>query len=179
MPLPGYSSSLSFFHGVNDPFSIEKMNVSSGISLGYERQLSPRFSVRTAFSTAKLVTGITSRFDLLVTDKSKITQLGLYSRYTLTKNPARRLAFHWLAGPELVFVKKNAVVEEYITGESDDPENYHQNISIVEGAIVTGLGISLKISNSFSLFSDGMVGISLPGKGFKSSNTGLGVKYNW
>lgn len=179
IPLPGYSSSMSFFHRGFDPFSVEKMNVSTGITLGYERPLSSKFSLRAAFSTAKLVTGIVGRSDLITTDKSKITQFGLYSRYTLTKNSDKKLQFQWLVGPELLYVKKDVLVEDYMIDESSSPKNYRQDVSIIEGAIVTGLGISFKLSNSFSLFSDGMVGISLPGKGFKSTNSGFGLKYNW
>jgi len=177
--LPGYSSSRSSFHDASDFFSIEKMNVSTGVTLGYERTLSHKFSLRAAFSTSKLTTGFKSRFDLIGTDKSRISQVGLYSKYTLTKNEDRRLQIQWLVGPELVYVKKDVLVEDYMVDESSTPGNYRQNISIVEGAILTGLGISFKLSNSFSLFSDSMIGISLPGKGFKSTNSGLGLKYNW
>ena len=179
VPLPGYSSSLSGFHDFSTVFSIEKANVSTGITVGYERQLTKMFAVRASFSTAKLTTGAVSRLDLIATDKSKITQLGLYSRYSLTRNLKHRFQFQWLAGPELLYAKKNVFVEEYVVDETSTPQTYNQNITIVEGAVVTGLGLSFRVSNAFTLFSDGMIGISLPGKGLKTTNSGFGLKYMW
>ncbi|MBC8053481.1 MAG: hypothetical protein H7Y13_10500 [Sphingobacteriaceae bacterium] len=175
VPLKGSSAS-GFPMG--DPFAIEKMNIAYGIILGYEKALSEKFAIKATFSTSKLITGLSARADLVTADESRFTQLGFYSRYTLTKEPKHRIQFQWLAGPEIIYVKKDVLVQDYAE-DNGTPGPYRQDISIVEGAIVTGLGISCRISNAFSLFSDGMLGISLPGKGLKVTNSGFGLKYSW
>ncbi|HEY1025543.1 MAG TPA: hypothetical protein VGE26_10290 [Sphingobacteriaceae bacterium] len=179
IPLAGYSEPLADFHGIGDLFSVEKYNFSIGVNVGYERNLSDLVSVRGAFSTGKLFTGIGGRLDLITHDKSSISQLGLYTRFSLTKNLKRRLQFQWLVGPELLYAKKDVLVEEYVADETSTPDNYRQNIKVVEGALVTGLGISLRLTKKFSLFSDGMVGIAMPGNGLKLTNSGIGMKYHW
>ena len=178
VPLTGYSSSRESLHGLRDPHSIEKKNVSVGMNVGIERYLSPKVTLRAALYIAKLATGLANRDDLIAEDESRIMQFGLYSKYALTKNSRHRLQFQWLAGPELIYVKKNILIDEYVeNGEAPVP--YRQNISILEGAIVTGLGISFRVSNAILIFSDGMLGISLPGAGLKTSNTLLGLSYRW
>lgn len=174
VPLQGSSYSMQQFHNP----SVENMNRSLGLSVGYERVLARKIALRAAFSTAKLITGLQSREDLITTDRSRIAQLGAYFRYSLTKNPDNRFQIQWLAGPELIYVKKDVLIDGYVEGEGK-PDNLRQNVSILEGAAVTGLGLSFRISNAFSLFSDGMVGVSLPGKGLKMTNSGIGLKYNW
>lgn len=175
VPLAGHSYSREAFPSVGN---FENRNISTGINVGYEKTISARFGIRTSFSTAKLTTGLTERADLIAHDKSRFTQLGLYSRYTLTKDLRRRFQFQWLAGPELIYARKNVLIEDYVEGE-EAPHPYRQDISIIEGAVVTGLGISFRVSDAFCLFSDGMVGISLPGKGLKVNNSGFGIKYTW
>jgi hypothetical protein len=179
VPLPGYSSSRAMFHRIGDPYSIEKSNISLGINLGYERQLSNRFCLKVAFSTTKLTTGATKRIDLMTTEKSKFTQLGLYGKYTLNKDLQRKLQFQWIVGPELIYARKDVIVEEYVLDENSDPEKYHQDITIAEAAVVTGLGLSYHLSKSIGVFSEMMMGVSLPGNGLKSTVSSLGLKYNW
>ena len=178
-PLPGYSASLATFRSIGKILSLEKANFTNGVNVGYERQISERFGARAAFYTAGMTNGSSSRLDLLTTDKSKFTQIGLYARYTLTKNSDHRIQFHWLAGPEFIYAKKDMIIDEYVLDENSTPQPYRQNITITEGAIVTGPGVSCKITGGLSLFSDSMFGISLPGKGFKSTQTGFGLKYGW
>jgi hypothetical protein len=178
--LPGYSSSKAFFHsGFGDPFSVEKGNVSVGLGVAYERKLSQKFAVKGAFSTAKLHTGTASRFDFDAVDKSRLTQFGVYAKYSLTKNPDSRFQFQWLAGPELVYAKKDVFIQDYVLDEASEPRTFRQNVSVLEGALVTGIGAAFKLNSSLALVSEGMIGVSLPGSGFKSTNTMLGVRYSW
>lgn len=179
VPLAGYSSSMAMFHRIGDTYSFEKSNVSLGISMGYERQLSNRLSLKGAFSTTKLTTGVTQRIDLMTTEKSKFTQLGLYCKYTLNKDLQRKLQFQWIVGPELIYARKDVIVEEYVLDENSDPEKYHQDITVAEAAVVTGLGLSYHFSKSIGVFSEMMMGVSLPGNGLKSTVSSLGLRYNW
>jgi|GEM_PF-5455837 len=178
-PLPGYSSSQSGFYIIGDPFSLEKYNISFGLNIGYQRYLSELFSVKTILSSTRLYTGLEGRTDLNVEDKSRISQLGVYGSYSLTKNLDHRLQFQWLFGPELIYVNKNVIVKDYVLSEDDIPEDYRHKVSILDGAVVTGLGISLRLTKTLSLFSDGMMGLSLPGGGFKMTNSGFGLKAGW
>ncbi|TZF86144.1 hypothetical protein FW774_03585 (plasmid) [Pedobacter sp. BS3] len=177
--LPGYSEPLKAAHTFGDFFSLERYNYSSGVKVGYDRKLSDKFSLRTAFLIARLVTGLVSRTDLITNDKSRIAQLSVLASYLLTKNTDHRLQFQWLLGPEFLYANKNVTVSQYMVNDDDTPENYNQKIAIGEVGIVTGLGISFRITEKFALFSEGTMGISLPGKGFKWSNSGIGLKYNW
>ncbi|MFD2160893.1 hypothetical protein ACFSJU_00675 [Paradesertivirga mongoliensis] len=175
VPLSGSSYSLRSSY---NPGFEDNTNHSMGITVGYERTVARRFTLRTAFSRSKLATGMRNRADLITTDRSRITQLALYSQYSLTRNINRRFQFQWLAGPELIYVKKDVLVHDYVDGEGD-PKHYRQNIAILEGGIVSGLGASFQISDSFCLFSNAMVGVSLPGRGFTATSSGLGLKYMW
>ena len=178
VPMAGYSEPLAVFHEIGDLFSVERYNIAMSVNFGYERQFSDRLALRASLFTSKLNTGSQARADLITSDKSKIHQLGLYGRYTLT-NPERKFQVNWLLGPELMYAQKDVYIADYVADASSSPDNYRQNITVVEGALQTGFGFSYKIIDSFTIFIDGMAGISLPGKGFKSSNSGIGLKYNW
>lgn len=178
-PIPGYSSSLADFHSFGGILSLEKANFTQGLNLGYEKNVSERLAVRASFYTANMTHGAASRLDLLTTDKSKFTQLGLYARYTLTKNMDRRIQFQWLLGPELIYARKDMIIAEYVLDETATPQPYHEDITITEVALVTGPGASCRIAGGISLFTDSMFGLSFPGKGFKLTQTGLGLKYSW
>lgn len=174
--LKGYSSSLASYHSVNPE---DGTNSTGGLNIGYERQLTENFAIAGTFYTAGMKNGAASRSDLITVDKSRFTQLGIYTKTTLTKNLSNRVHFHWLAGPELIFAKKDMIVNEYVLDASSVPESYHQDVSVVEGAFVTGLGISCRVVSKFSVFTDTMIGIALPGGGFKTSHSGLGARYSW
>lgn len=178
VPLAGYSAPLADFHDIGDLFSVERYNIGTGVNIGYERNFSDFVSLRAAFATGKLITGATGRIDLITNDKSSISQLGIYSRFSLTKDLKKVLQFQWLVGPELIYAKKDVLIEEYVLDEASAPDSYRQKVQVVEGALVTGLGISVILSGKFSLFSDGLVGVALPGNGLKITNSG-GLKYHW
>ncbi len=183
-PVPGYSNPLEAFHATpSDPFGVEKNNVSKGINIGYERQLRSNMGLRFAFTTSKLKTGIDQRKDLIVTDKSRLFQLGVYGKYSLLGNSSKRLQVELLAGPELIYANKDFLIKEYVNVLDPEPNavpaDYRQIVKVLEVAVVSGLGISYRITNSFAIFSEGLVGISLPGSGLKISNSGVGIKHTW
>ncbi len=178
-PIPGYSSSLAGLHSFGSIIPLEKANFSSGLNFGFEKTISEYLAVRASFYTASMTHGAASRLDLLTTDKSRFTQFGMYARYSLTKNLDHRIQFQWLLGPELVYAKKDMIIEEYMPDQTATPQPYRENIAITELALVSGPGISCKIAGGIALFSDSMFGISFPGKGFKLTQTGFGLKYSW
>src|SRR5690606_22505349 len=68
VPVSGYSLSQEVF---TDPFfktSLEKLNIASGFSVGYERSLSRKFSVYTSFFTGNMSTGTSTKASLLVSE---------------------------------------------------------------------------------------------------------------
>ncbi|HEY0669856.1 MAG TPA: hypothetical protein VGD22_16865 [Sphingobacteriaceae bacterium] len=178
VPLPGYSAPEASYHFENFDTG-ENNNGCYAFNAGYERRIAEYLSLKLSFITAKLVNGIILRPDLNSYDKSRISQLGLYGRYSLSKNSKKRMQLQWLAGPELIYVKKDVLIDDYVLDENSTPQQYHQNITIMEGAAVTGIGLSYRISNHISTFTDVLAGISLPGKGFKFTNSGCGLKVNW
>ena len=183
-PVPGYSESLEAFHTTpSDPLGVEKTNVSTGINLGYEKQLRSNLGVRAAFATSRLKTGIDKRKDLTPTDNSRIYQVGFYGKYRFLANSSKRFQVELLAGPEFIYANKNVMIKEYVNVLDPEPEavpaDYRQIVKVLEVAAVSGLGISYRITNSFILFSEGLIGISLPGTGFKISSSGLGLKHTW
>jgi hypothetical protein len=181
-PVPGYSEPLEAFHtNPSDPFGVEKTNVSKGINLGYEKQFRSNLGLKVAFTTSKLKTGIDQRKDLIVTDKSRLFQLSAYGKYRLLSNSSKRFQLDLLGGPELIYANKDFLIKEYVNvlEPESDKGDYRQIVKVLEVAVVSGLGVSYHITNSFTIFSEGLIGISLPGAGFKISNAGLGLKHTW
>lgn len=181
-PVPGYSKPLELFHSSpSDPFGVENNTVSTGINLGYENQLRAKFGLRISLTASKLKTGINQRKDLMVTDESIYSQLSLYGKYLLSKRPAQKFRVELLAGPELIYARKQALIEQYVNVLEPEFEigDYRETVKVLEVAAVTGLGFSYRVSDSFAVFSEGLIGVSLPGTGFKISNSGVGFKYLW
>jgi hypothetical protein len=178
VPLPGYSAPEAAYH-LENLSTGESNNGCYAINAGYERRISDYFSLRLSVISAKLINGILLRADLNSYDKSRISQVSLYSRYSLSKNPKKRMQLAWLAGPELIYVKKDVLINDYVLDENSTPQQYHQDITIMEGAAVTGIGLSYKLSDHVSTFTDVLAGISLPGKGFKFTNSGFGLRVGW
>jgi hypothetical protein len=180
VPVNGYSYSRSFYHsGFGDPLSAEKENISVGINIGYEKRLTNLFSLKGSLSSTKLETGTSTRIDLITTDKSRFTQFGLYGKYSLTKDLNKTVQFQWLFGPEVIYAKRDVFIQDYVLNDSEIPETYRQHVQVLEVAAVTGLGLSIKITNALSLISEGMIGVSLPGTGLKVTTSLAGLKYNW
>ncbi|MFD1631569.1 hypothetical protein [Pseudopedobacter beijingensis] len=178
---PGSSASLSDYNIVNDIIpSIDKFDYSSGVFLGLENKVTSRFGIKGSLFYGKMYTGISTRVDLdTENNKSSFFQIGAYASFTLTKATEKRLQFHWLLGPEVFFAKKDIMIKEYVEKADAEAVDYHYKESAVEGAIVTGLGLSLRITDSFTLYSDGLAGISLPGTGIKVTSQNIGLKYKF
>lgn len=179
---PGYSQSMSDFSMFNDIFnagnlSLDKVNYSRGLFFGGEKTITDRFSLKSHLFFANMWSGLESRVDIESTNKSKFFQFAVYSSLSLTRDMNKRLQFQWLAGPEIIYANKDVLIKEYVAGENSAPEDYHYKEAVVEGAIVTGLGISVRITEKFVLYSDGLVGVSLPGTGIKVTSNNIGLKY--
>ena len=173
----GSSASLVNYRFLEDVISIQKLNYSTGFFLGGEKMFTDAFTVKAHVYYSKMHAGISARSDIESVDKSKFTQLAFYSSLNLTKDQSKRFQFQWLAGPEILYAQKNVLIKEYVEDENSIPEDYHYKESVLEVAIVTGLGLSFRITDNFSLFSDGLIGISLPGKGLKITSNNIGIKY--
>jgi hypothetical protein len=175
--LEGYSLPLKPFYNPENQRVIEKLNIASGVSIGFETNISRRSSLFTSIFTGFMSTG--SRFNdaLLVSDdKSTLSQIATYFQLTLS-SPEKRLKINWLIGPEILYARKRIVVEEYVTPENQEPKQYNEDLKIIEGALVTGLGLSYDISRALSLFNNSSVGLAFPGNGIKGNLTSIGIKY--
>jgi hypothetical protein len=175
--LEGYSLPLEPFYNPENQSVIEKLNVASGLSIGFETNLSRRLSLYSSIFTGFMSTGSTLNGALLVSDdKSTLSQIATYFQLTIS-SPEKRLKIHWLIGPELLYARKRLIVEEYVTPENQEPKQYNEDLKIIEGSLVTGFGLSCDVSRSFTLFNNSSIGLAFPGKGFKGNFTSIGVKY--
>jgi hypothetical protein len=181
-PLQGYSQTSGLASSYTGALNtVERYNASVGAKIGYDRQLTSRLSIVTTLFSSKMISGTQTRPDLVILeDKSRMSQLGVYGSWRLTRDENRRLQFGWMLGPEAIYATRNVLIEKYTTeGSETAPDNYRQKITVAEGAIVTGPGGSLRIANAFELFGNTMFGITIPGGALKGSSTGLGLKYRW
>lgn len=176
---PGSSASMIEFNFINDiiPISIDKFDYSQGLSFGIEKRITDAFGIKAHLFHAKMYSGLSTRSDLEVEDKSKFSQVGIYGSLTLTKDKDKKLQFHWLLGPELILAKKDVLIKDYMENEKASPVDYHYQENVTEGAVVTGLSLSFRIAEKFTLYSDGLAGISLPGTGIKVTSHNIGLKY--
>ncbi|OAQ38495.1 hypothetical protein A5893_13805 [Pedobacter psychrophilus] len=154
----------------------DKFNYNISLRIGLEKGLSDKISIKSYLTTGRLFNGVLIRPDLEVTDKSRIIQLSTYGNLILSK-PEKKFKFHFLFGPDFMYVKRDALIKDYITAENSVSDDYQIDENIFEVGVSTGLGLSYDISNHVVIFSDGLMGISLPGGGLKISNSGLGLKY--
>lgn len=174
----GYSSSMSDFSIVNDFVSFDKFDYSSGLFLGFEKGITDRFSLKGHLFYASMLSGLSTRTDLAIPDnKSKFFQMSAYSSLSLTKDRGKILSFQWLIGPEIIYAQKDLIIKEYMETSESEAVDYHYKESVMEVSLVTGLGASIRVMEKLSLFSDGLIGISLPGKGIKVSSHNIGLKY--
>lgn len=172
--LDGYSEPVEgYVYGVND---IGKFNYNASLRFGYEKGISEKFSIKTYLLTGKLYTGLLGYDDSNLIEKSKVFQISTYGNLFITRTD-RRLKVSFMLGPEFMLVNKNVLIHSFKTKSEDIPDDYNLRESIFEIGLTTGLGFSYDINNHFSLFSDGLLGFSLPGGGFKITNTGIGIKY--
>lgn len=172
----GYSKSREPYK--NDSFSklVKKFNVNQSFRLGFEKGISEKFSIKTYITMGKLITGASLRADLSVSEKSKVFQLSTYGNLILSK-PKRKFKVHYLFGPEFLLVDKDVIIRGYIEKQTDTPTDFYEKESILEVGLTTGLGFSYDISHHIGLFTDGLIGFSFPGGGFKATSSGCGLRY--
>jgi len=173
--LLGYSESLAPFHNEFLKSNRSKLHQNFSLKFGFEKGISNKFSVKTYLLTGKMYTGSFYRPDLIAREKSNVVQLSTYGNYVLSR-PVAKIKAHLMAGPEFMTVNKNVIIFEYVEKEGDVPGDYNQKETIFEVGLTTGLGLSYDLSNHFTLFTEAMLGFSLPGGGFKFFN-GSGLKY--
>jgi hypothetical protein len=177
--LSGYSASLTDYRFAADRFASEKRTASYGVAIGYSRMLSRKMWLNVSFCYTKMTTGLSRRADLLAEEHSSLSQIGGYGSFRLGKNPGRRFGICWLLGPELNYVRRKVNVRDYVEDPADIPAPYRQDVTVLEGSVVTGPGVSFRASAHLSLFSNALMGISLPGKGFKCTLPALGLEYGF
>ncbi len=174
--LNGYSVTREAFH--NDSFtnSLKKFNVNHSLRFGFEKGITDKISIKTHVLSGKLITGASLRSDLSVVEKSNIFQLSTYGNLILSR-ANKKFKVHYMFGPEFMLVNKDVLIAEYVEEAGDTPNDYHEKETIFEVGLTTGLGFSYNFSKHLGIFTDGLIGISLPGGGFKLTSSGLGVKY--
>lgn len=174
----GHSSSVAEYGLFSDFISFDKFDYSSGPFLGLEKGITDRFSVKGNLFYAKMTSGLSTRADLEISDdKSKFFQMSAYSSLSLTKDKGKILSFQWLIGPEIIYAQKDLIIKEYMESSESESVDYHYKESVMEVSLVTGFGASIRLMEKLFLFSDGLIGISLPGKGIKVSSHNIGLKY--
>lgn len=177
---PGYSQSkadLSVVGGMISDVGFDKFNYGRGIFFGGEKAITDRFFLKSHLFFANMWSGLESRADIESVNKSKFFQLALYSSLSLTRDMDKVLQFQWIAGPEIIYANKDVLIKEYVKEKDAAPEDFHYKETVVEGAIVTGLGVSIRLAEKFTVYSDGLVGLSLPGKGIKVTSNNTGIRY--
>ncbi len=174
--LRGYSESLASLHDYKWNKNLKNLLFNMSLRLGFEKGISDKFSIKTVMVAGKLYTGASLRTDLLVTEKSKVFQVATYGNLILSR-PEKKFKVHLMFGPEFMLVNKNAIIAEYVLKQGDVPAEYNQKETVFEVGVTTGLGFSYDISQHIGLFTNGLIGVSLPGGGWKLNGSGLGLQY--
>lgn len=176
--LVGYSESLEVFHDDFFTTGLRRFNYNASLRFGFEKGFTDKFSLKNYLVAGKLYTGVGFRPDLISVDKSNIIQLSTYANLILSQSH-KKFKISYMLGPEFMLVNKNVIISDYIENPNDTPDDYNQKETIFEVGIATGLGFSYDFSTHFALFTDGVIGLSLPGGGLKITNSGFGLKYNF
>ncbi len=174
--LQGYTEGLEAFHDDDLNRYLKNLNFNVSLRFGFEKGISEKISIKTVLLTGKLYTGASLRNDLLVNQKSKVFQFSTYGNYLLSR-PEKKFKVHFMLGPEFMLVNKDVLILQYVEKEGDTPDDFNQKETIFEVGLTTGLGFSYTFGKHIALFTDGLIGVSLPGGGLKITNSGFGLKY--